>query len=249
MDLLKRAHRLVGEFDGLVQDMRRYGVLEKGIVRVYSALSAMEYLVAPAVSVFAQAYPAVRIHLQDGMYHAIVKAVLAGDVDFGITSHITATPGLNFESLLKDQYGALCRADDLLASTDLTVAWKHLTGRKVVDYLDTAGSHAFLRQYNEIPSDVISPFYEVSSVGCQVALVKHSLGIAILPALSAQRILTAETRFVVLHEPLIERNLSLVTRTDCALSPAAAELARLVRHAAVHMVGMQGIRLPHTKDR
>lgn len=245
-DLLPRAHRLLGDFDGLVHDMRRYGTLEKGIVRVYSALSAMEYLVAPAVALFARQYPAVRVHLQDGMYRPILEAVLSGEVDFGITSHWTQTPGLSFEPLLKDQYGAFCSADDELASMDTPAEWRHLAGRKIVDYIDTTGSHAFLRQYNQIPSDVLSPFYEVSSVGCQVALVKYSLGVAILPALSAHQILTADTRFVVLHEPLIERNLSLVTRSDYALSPAAAALVRMVRQMSSRGVDMHGIGLPCT---
>ncbi len=234
-DLLPAACKLVGEFDRLVQDMRRHGALEKGIVRVYTALSAMETMVAPAIAQFAQSYPSIRIHVQDGTFRPIVDAVLAGDVDFGITTHWTETRGLRYEPLITDQYGALVSAADAIATADSPIKWSDLADRKIVDLPQNVGSHAFFRQYHQVPTSVLSPFYEVSSAGCQEALVRHSLGVAILPSLSTKRWLSEATRFVVLHEPLIERNLCVVVRDDRDLSPAAEMIKKYIITTATHL--------------
>jgi DNA-binding transcriptional LysR family regulator len=241
-DLLPRARRLVGDFDGLIDDMRRYGTLEKGIVRVYSALSAMEYLVTPAIAAFAKLYPSIRIQLQDGMYRPIIEAVLAGTVDFGITSHWSDTPGLTFTPLVKDAYGMFLRADDELANSGEQATWSNLTDRNIVDYNSLTGNTTFLRWHSEMPASVLSPFYEVSSSGAQEALVKQGIGVAILPALAAHCLLTPATRFVVLQNPLIERDLCLITRCDHELSPAAAALSKLVRDCSARMANIYGVR-------
>jgi DNA-binding transcriptional LysR family regulator len=241
-DLLPRARRLVGDFDGLVDDMRRYGALEKGVVRVYSALSAMEYLTAPAVAAFAKLYPSIRVQLQDGWYRQIIDAVSSGTVDFGITSHWSDTPGLTFTPLVRDAYGMFLHAQDELASKGEQAKWRDVADRNIVDYNSLSGNTTFLRWHSEMPASVLSPFYEVSGMGTQEALVKQGVGVAILPALAAHCLLSSMTRFVVLQDPLIERDLCLVTRSEDNLSAAATALSSLVQERSRHMANLYGVR-------
>lgn len=241
-DLLPRARRLIGDFDGLIDDICRYGTMQKGVVRIYSALSAMEYLAAPAVAAFAKLYASIRVQLQDGWYRQIIDSVLSGTVDFGITSHWSDTPGLTFTPLVRDAYGMFLHADDELANKGEQATWRDLAGRSIVDYNSLSGNTTFLRWHNQMPASVLSPFYEVSSMGTQEALVKQGVGVAILPALAAHCLLSPVTRFVVLQDPLIERDLCLVTRSSEELSPAAAALSSLVQERSKRMANLYGVR-------
>ena len=113
----------------------------------------------------------------------------AREVDFGLTSRWADAPGLDFEPLLEDRFGVLYREDDagLRPGRDGTVRWADLAGRQLVGVVDETGIIALLRPRR--PADRgRRAFHEASSTTSQAALVKAGLGVALLPALAAERV-------------------------------------------------------------
>ena len=180
--------RLLADFDGAIGDVVRFGALERGRVGVAAAPSAITQIIAPAAAAFAARHPAVRLYLSDDNSGRIQRKVAAREVDFGLTSRWADAPGLDFEPLLEDRFGVLYREDDagLRPGRDGTVRWADLAGRQLVGVVDETGIIALLRARADLPIEAAAP-HEASSTTSQAALVKAGLGVALLPALAAER--------------------------------------------------------------
>ncbi|ETH22834.1 LysR substrate-binding domain protein [Bordetella pertussis CHLA-15] len=225
-DFLPRVMRLLADFDGVIEDVVRYGALERGRVSVAAAPSAITQLIAPAAADFARRHPAIRLYLRDDNSGRIQRQVAAQEVDFGLTSRWADAPGLAFDPLLEDRFGVLYRADDtsIQPGRDGHVRWERLSHRKLVGVVDETGIMALLRARADLPIEAAAPFYEASSTTSQAALVKAGLGVALLPALAVERVREPGLAFALLARPTVMRTLCIIGHQERALSPAAAAL-------------------------
>lgn len=237
-DLLPRVMRLLTDFDGVLEDVMRYGGQAFGKVRVSAAPSAITELVAPAASEFARRYPAVRLYLRDDNSGRIQRQVLASEVDFGITSRWADTRGLQFEPLVDDCFGVLYHLDDPLVQPDDNgvVDWQSLAACKSVGVVDETGILALLQARSDLPANASTPFYEASSTTSQAALVAQGLGVAYMPALAAQRVLEPRLRFSLLKSPQVLRSICTVKRSDVPMTDIAKEFEALVRATTAALV-------------
>lgn len=135
-EFLPRVMRLLADFDGAIEDVVRFGALERGRVGVAAAPSAITQVIAPAAAAFAAQYPAIRLYLSDDNSGRIQRKVAAREVDFGLTSRWADAPGLQFDALLEDRFGVLYRRDDasLRPGRDGAMRWSDLAGRKLVGW-------------------------------------------------------------------------------------------------------------------
>src|SRR5690606_29056107 len=108
------------------------------------------------------------------------------------------------------------------------VSWSQLMGHKQIGLIGDTGILSVLRSHIELPSEVTAPFYEASSTTSQAALVQSGMGLAVLPALAAARLLGRGLRFSLLEAPVINRTLSFITHAHYGLSPMAAALMDIV---------------------
>ncbi|AZY54362.1 LysR family transcriptional regulator [Bordetella avium] len=232
LDFLPRVLRLLADFDGAIDDAVRYGSLQRGRVSVAAAPSAISEIIAPAAAGYAANYPGIRLYLRDDNSGSIQRLVSAGDVDFGLTSPWTDAPRLDFAPLLEDRFGVLYRSDDpgIKPGKDGHVRWRMLAGHKLVGVADETGIMALLRARADLPIEAASPFYEASSTTTQAALVQAGLGVALLPALAAHRVMLPGLSYALLSHPNVTRALCIVRDRDRALSPAAAALIEALRN-------------------
>src|SRR5690606_807164 len=243
-EFLPRVVRLLADFDGTIEDVVRYGLLERGRVAVAAAPSAITEIIAPAAAAFVQRRPGIRLDLRDDNSGRIQRLVASQEVDFGLTSHWADAPSLVFEALLEDRFGVLYRADDETLRPDRAgyVRWTSLADRKLVGVVDETGIMALLRGRADLPIAAAAPFYEASSTTSQAALVKAGLGVALLPALAAQRVQEPQLRFALLARPTLVRTLCLIRHRDHALTPAAQELMQALRAHVADMALPRGCR-------
>ncbi|UXC20489.1 LysR family transcriptional regulator [Comamonas squillarum] len=230
-DLLPRVMRLLTDFDGVLEDVLRYGGQSFGKVRISAAPSAITELVAPAAAEFSRLYPAVRLYLRDDNSGRIQRQVLASEVDFGITSRWADSQGLQFDPLVDDAFGVLYRFDDpqIVPCAEGYVRWESLAACKSVGVVDETGILALLRARTDLPANASTPFYEASSTTSQAALVAQGMGIAFMPALAAHRVLEPRLRFALLKSPTVVRNICTVRRNDVPLTEIAKIFEAMVR--------------------
>ncbi|MBO9329132.1 LysR family transcriptional regulator [Achromobacter sp. HZ01] len=223
--------RLLADFDGVIEDVVRFGALERGRVGVAAAPSAITQIIAPASAAFCARHPGVRLYLSDDNSGRIQRKVAAREVDFGLTSRWADAPGLHFDAVLEDRFGVLYREDDpaLRPGRGGTMRWSDLAPRKLVGVVDETGIMALLRARADLPIEAAAPFYEASSTTSQAALVKAGLGVALLPALAAQRVLEPGLAYALLARPTVMRTVCIIRPKEYPLSPAAEGLIGAIR--------------------
>ncbi|MBB5214030.1 LysR family transcriptional regulator [Parapusillimonas granuli] len=234
-EFLPRAITVLKEFEGAVDDVIRYGALERGQVTITAAPSAVTEILAPVVKEFSLQYPGIRINLHDSNSRLIQASVSNREADFGLTSRWVEDPVLLFQPCLTDQFGLLYPSAEPWPTREERLQWRRLIGRKQIGLVDETGILSILRGRIDLPRDVTAPFYEASSTTSQAALVRSGMGVAVLPALAAHRVLSEGLSYTLLEEPTVKRTLCLITHAHYALTPMAQALFDMVRDCIRHL--------------
>ncbi|MNV95189.1 LysR substrate binding domain protein [compost metagenome] len=87
---------------------------------------------------------------------------------------------------------------------------------------------ALLRARADLPIEAGAPFYEASSTTSQAALVKAGLGVALLPALAAERVREPGLAYALLARPTVVRTVCIIRHKEYPLSPASQALIRAI---------------------
>lgn len=223
------ARRLLLELDAALSDLSAVSGLERGTVGIAAAPSIVTEILPQLIADFSARYTGIRFYLRDDTAAAVQQAVLRREVDVGIASKWADDPDLEFSPLLIDQFGVICPHGHPLMKRKTKLKWTDLEDWRCVGLSKHTGIRTILSQQTEVPASVATPFYEVSSTTGLEALVSAGLGIAVLPALAAQRQPLVGLGFRNLHEPVAERVICLITHRSRILTPAAQAFVDLAR--------------------
>jgi DNA-binding transcriptional LysR family regulator len=223
-DFLATAERLLEDFDAAIADMRDLAERRRGRVGIAALPSVAVRLLPQVVASFSEAYPGVRIHLHDANAKGVQRRVQRKEVDFGIGSLWEPDPELEFQPLLRDPFVMVCRAGHPLARGKGALPWRRLAGHDFIGMGRDTGIRPLLRATQGLPEDIHAPKYEVSSVAALEGMLEAGLGLTALPLLAVP---VSRPRKLVsrrLVEPVVEREIGLITRRGRSLSPAAEQM-------------------------
>lgn len=237
------AERLLQEFDSAVADVRAVAEGHRGHVSIAAAPSIVAMVLAPAIAAFSTTYPNISVTVSDGGAELVQRQVLALAADFGITSRWAEDPGLDFQPLIRDRFGLVCRSDHPLGQAKTRIAWKRLQGERYISLAADTGIRTMLQSTPGLPAMLRNPHFEVSSTGSLHAMLDARLGVSVLPALAAYLQPLRQLVFRELTEPRLEREICVITRRGRALSPAAqGMLDMILQHLRIHPLP-PGVRL------
>ena len=223
------ARRLLLELDAALSDLSAVSGLERGTIGIAAAPSIVTLILPQLIADFSARYTGIRFYLRDDTSAAVQQAVLRREVDIGVASKWADDPDLEFTPLLIDQFGVICPQGHPLMKRKTKLKWTDLEDWRCVGLSTHTGIRTILREQTELPASVAAPFYEVSSTTGLEALVSAGLGIAVLPALAAQRQPLVGLGFRDLHGPVAERVVCLITRRGRILAPAAQAFVDLAK--------------------
>lgn len=207
------ADDVLRNFDNAIGDLQAISQSQRGHVRIGAPPSMIVHVVTPALAEFRKAYPNITISVRDGGSDRIERAVLNGDVDFGIASRLHNYPELNYVPILTDPFGVLFPEDHPLARKQARITWADLAPYDYIALTNDTGIGAFLEEYPELGLKDKSDTYDhASSTTSLYAMLSLGGKISVLPAVAAHAGALQKFRFVELSEPTISREICLVTR-------------------------------------
>ncbi|MET0221499.1 MAG: LysR family transcriptional regulator, partial [Tardiphaga sp.] len=101
------AERVLREFDNAIGDLQAVARSQQGHIRIAAAPSMMTHVLGPTLVSFRKSYPAISISVTDGGSDKIERAILNGEMDFGIASRLNSFPDLDYVPILSDPYGVV----------------------------------------------------------------------------------------------------------------------------------------------
>lgn len=214
------AERVIRDFDNALNDLQAIAKSQKGFVRIAAAPSMVVHILSPALAAFRQAYPEIAISVQDAGSAKIERAVLDGEVDFGLASRLKNYPELDYRPVLHDQFGVVMPLDHPLARLEGPLRWVDLTPYEYIGLTNDTGIGAFLEAYPELAlGKNANPVDHASSTTSLYAMLGLGGKISVLPALAAKAGPMQEFKFRELSEPMITREICLITRQLRSFSP------------------------------
>jgi LysR family carnitine catabolism transcriptional activator len=226
------ARRLLEDMGSAMGDLADHVERRKGRVRV-AALPSLAAGWLPAVfAEFMQAWPGIRLDLDDALSDACIALVRSGQADFALAASGagtgtggTADSDLRARKLCTDRFHLVCRADHPLARAP------RLTVKKIAPYpFVQMARNSSVRQALDaaLHPQRLNAMFEVEHLATVMGLVEAGLGISVVPALTLfhfQRD-TLVTRPLPL--PALTRTVYLVQRREGSLSVAAQTLHDLI---------------------
>lgn len=221
--LLPMARRLVGDFNHAMHTFNEYIEGYTGRVVIASSPSAGVALLPPVIAKYTGLYPQVEFVFRSLPEQEVVALVRSGIADFGITTRPPAEDWASFHQITSDEFVMICSYNDALAKRGV-VKWADFSARPFIAMDRTTGvrtitDHTF-RQLN-IAMDYR---YECDHVSVAGSLVAAGLGLSAQPRMSLRLIDCSRLAIVALQQPVVRRNIGIVTRNEIAIPPAAKRL-------------------------
>lgn len=221
--------RVLDELEGVLGHVHSEGERRRGKVRIASVPTLSASLMPSCIADCAREYPELTIQLHDQAQTLVLDSVRGGEVDFGIAIDTPEGGDFDCETIMRDPFYLVCRADHPLARLK-SVSWKKLQGQPLVLLDYSSGSRRLiddaLRKYG-VDADVVQ---QTGHTYTAFRMVEAGLGITITPALStpppslAMRPLT----------PTEQRSVMLIHRHHRSLSPLAALVWNRLRKLATN---------------
>ena len=216
------ARALLEHYDRVVEQMALAAERRLGRVAIACVPSFASQVLPPILARFAEQFPEIQLGVEDDTARNVQHRVLEQRVDFGIGSLWESDPNLEFEPVLRDEMGLVCRRDHPLATADRPLQWADLAGCTLIN-------NGTMRLLEGTPAQHImaEAHFSVSNVISLLATLRAGIGITTLPRLALPED-DPELCFVPLGEPSVERSIGILRTRRQSLSPAARALRDII---------------------
>lgn len=223
------AGRLLRDFDGAIADLEALSKSDRGTVSLAASNSVIAHVLLPVLEAFRAAYPGVAISLEAAEADKVERAVLGNEIDFGLAARVNGFAELDYRRLFADRLGVIVPQDHALAGDTAELAWRDIAEERFIELFDDTGVGAILANASEhgLPVPVEGSDYASSSFSLH-ALMRLGGRICVIPSLGAATPPLDVFAFRDLREPVIEREICLVTRSARSPSPNAQRLLEIL---------------------
>ena len=239
------ADRVLREFDNAIGDLQAVAKSQRGHIRIAAAPSILLHVLAPTLIAFRKSYPDISISVQDGGSDKIERAILNGEMDFGLSSRLNNFPDLDYVPLLSDPFGVIYPKDHPIGAKKKNLTWKDLAPYDYIGLTGDTGIGAVLERHPELGvAERVELSDRASSTTSLYALLSLGGKISVLPALAAHASPLAEFKFSQLHEPNVTREIYLITRHLRSFSPNTQRLLDVLMSTiknSKHLYGAKAI--------
>lgn len=222
------AERVLRQFDSAIDDLGALAEGQKGQIRIVAAASVIYSFLVEAMGEFRAAYPEVNFVVRDTGAEVVERMVADGDTDFAIISKHKGNDALQYQPLLRDEYGIICNKRHPLAAATTPVDWADLPHVGFLRFAEDTGVGTYLkREVGHLPVMALARD-EVSSTTTLFALLGDAEHYSVIPALAAS-MGGPDVVFRPVRTPVLSRETCLITRRLRYLSPGTARLLEIVR--------------------
>lgn len=202
-------------------DGRRGGRI---IVAALPTLAAA--LLPEAIVRFRRQHPGVAVHVRDALTEEIIARTRSGDAHIGLGAFLEVGDGLVTQPLLQDRLMALV-GREFAGRGNIT--WRAVAKRPLVlltrdSNIRQLADRVFIEQRIEVQAA-----FEVSYISTAVALAHAGFGATIVPRLEAYFFNRGGLRPLLLTEPSVRREISVLMRRNLTITPYVRDFIAVLR--------------------
>jgi DNA-binding transcriptional LysR family regulator len=225
---IARAERILRELEQLAHGFEDAGKRRRGWLNLGATPAVASSLVPPALLEFRRRFPEIDVTLHDLAPEHLIASVANETAEFSIGTPYGSSPEVDQTPLIEDRLCVICTRSSPLARRR-QIAWSEIAGHPTVTVKRGSGIRAIIDDTMGRLGLRFEPAYEVSYLATALALTQHGLGISVLPSYLTRYFHSGRLAAIRLVEPVVTRNLSIVTRRGASLSPAAERFLTILR--------------------
>jgi DNA-binding transcriptional LysR family regulator len=233
---LVRSRELIASVESIVEELKDEADLQRKQLTIACVPTMMSGILPPAMAVFAQRYPAIKLRILDGRASWIARYVEKSEADFAIGSPPENSHAFMVTPLLEDMFVALVPGNHPLAKqrevrlADLGqypfIGLKSSYG--VRDALDRAAHEAGI---------TLTRTFELVHHYSVGRLVEAGLGITAMPSMTVPMTGTPGLVSVPIVAPRVKRQISIIRRKGGRLSRPAQQFLAILTGAVDQYYG------------
>jgi DNA-binding transcriptional LysR family regulator len=231
-EVLPRAQRLLRDRDSMMNAVKGLADVAHGKVSFAVTAAVASALMPAALAQFSRQYPGVEIAMQDVAPDRLVAKVLAEEVEFSIGTITSPPREIAQETLISDQLSAICRRDDELGRRD-EVSWDEVLRAPCICVGPGNGIRELIDATLARKGKKIVPAWEVAFLTTALSMTAQGLGVTITPSYLVAYLQYPMLVAVPLRNPVVRRNLTVISRSGRSLSPAARRFVDLLKSTSM----------------
>lgn len=184
--VLRHARTVLSEIEHMKSELQRFGEGVQGSIRVFANTTAVTEFMPEVLATFLASHPKVDVDLQERPTSEIIRGVLDGTTDLGITSGPIAAEGLELHTFSSDHLVLAVTPGHPLDALD------KVRFSQIVDY-DYIGLHQgstlqhFVDQLMQTARRRLHIRVQVSNFESVCRMVEAGVGVGIVPESAARR--------------------------------------------------------------
>lgn len=222
--VLRYAREVLAMNQQLDADLAEYRAGVRGRVRVFASSSALVQRLAGDLSAFARAFPSIKLELHERPSAEIVEALYQKETDIGVIVRGGELWQLRTRLYAEDRLAIVVPSDHPLAQGG-PVGFATVLREEVVTLDQATAVHRLVTEQARRIGQTLRVRVQVRSFEAMCQMVRHGLGLGILPELAAQPLVAAfGLTLLLLDEPWARRELAICTRAEDELDASAQRL-------------------------
>lgn len=223
--LLPIARHLLADWENAEELLHQHFTLQLGRVAIAAMPSFAANLLPVALKVFRDNHPRINVTVHDVINEQVVEMVRDRRVELGAVFEPDALEGLVFTPLYLDRFVAVVPPTSALA-TRSELSWTDLKSEPFIALQRPSAVRGVIeKQFGNLP--VAFESHQLGTIGRMVA---QGLGVSVVPSLCAEQMQELGAACATLAEPIVERQIGIVTLAGSELSAAAQTLAETIHH-------------------
>ena len=227
-EFMPMAERLLSDLGLGIRNIRELADVERGQVVIASLMTIAHGILPTVIRQFAEQYPSVAVELREGVQTRVLEEVRGGSADFGLGDSADVGGHLELEALGKHGFRiALPNGHRLLRRKSVSLS--DLTEERLVSMPTEAAARRTLDVAALAAGVILNSHFTVGQFTTAFQLVAEGLGAAIVPATYFNGGHPDKVSSRPLKAPGAVQHLSVISRRDRVVTPAAAAFLSILR--------------------
>jgi len=220
--------KIISDFNRAIDDVQSYVSLVKGHVSIAALPTICASILPKIIKYFQSQNPKIEIQILDIPGSEIINALESRKVDLAI-GYSDTEKNLNVKNIFRDELVVLCKPE-FFKDNIKNIKWTNLKDIPVIAMSKKTTVRALMQQATIAKKLHLNIVLEPRLISSAIAYADEGLGITILPSSIASDVLPKSLTTFKLINPVIHRDISLITLSNYSLSPAAQELYNIICH-------------------
>lgn len=230
LNLLPKVKETIDSLAGSLDDLRHEGRTRQGMLSIGCLPTVASGRLPTTLRRFREQHPDVVVRIHDNSASEIAELVQSGAIEFGITIVASHRWDFDIEMLIKDPFMLVCRADHPLASRP-AANWSDLADEPLTRISLQAGNRIIMDDALGSRRETLNWCFEVQHIQTAVALARVGAALTVIPRLALDTRDESGLTLLPLRNPLVTRQLGIVSKRGVPLSSLADELRKLIVQA------------------